>query len=118
MNFTLVEISDLSGEHCQIFSVLLDGDKQTLYEQFLEKNAKAHGDEVQDIYDRLKFIGKEGGAREYFFKHHEGIPGDLVCALYDQPNSNLRLFCIRFGQVTVVLGCGGYKSKKIRAWQQ
>lgn len=114
----LVKISGLSGACCHIFSVRMDAEAQTLFEEFLEENYDTYADEVLDIYNRLKFMGREGGAREQFFKTHEGAPGDLVCALYDRPDSNLRLYCIRFGTVAVVLGGGGYKPKNIRAWQQ
>ncbi len=42
----------------------------------------------------------------------------MVCALYDNPNSNLRLYCIRFASSLVILGGGGYKPKTIRALQE
>jgi len=58
------------------------------------------------------------GAREQFFKLHEGKPGDLVCAIYDVPDSKLRLYCIRYGMDLVVLGGGGEKPKDIRAYQE
>ena len=45
-------------------------------------------------------------------------PGDLVCALFDIPNSNLRLYCIRFGNSLIILGGGGEKKKTIKAFQE
>lgn len=53
-----------------------------------------------------------------FFKVNEGVPGDGVCALYDNPNSYLRLFCIRYGTQIVILGNGGYKPKNVRNFQE
>ncbi|MBK6979124.1 MAG: hypothetical protein IPH28_20170 [Cytophagaceae bacterium] len=44
--------------------------------------------------------------------------GDGVCALYDDPDRNLRLYCIRYGKQIVVLGGGGHKPKTIRALQE
>ena len=42
----------------------------------------------------------------------------MVCALYDNPNSKLRLYCIRLGKSLVILGGGGPKSKSIKARQE
>ena len=118
MNFELKEIEGLSGEGCQVFSVLLDGEVDTLFDNFIIDNFNNYEDEVTDIYNRIKVIGNTTGARESFFKDNEGKPGDGVCALYDSPNSNLRLYCIRFGHIAIILGGGGFKSKKIKAWQE
>jgi hypothetical protein len=38
--------------------------------------------------------------------------------LYDSPNSNLRLYCIRYGTQIVLLGNGGYKPKTIKSLQE
>jgi hypothetical protein len=64
---------------------------------------------------RLISIGRKVGAREGYFKLYEGIPGDGVCALHDDPDKNLRLYCIRYGTQIVVLGGGG--PKDVRALQ-
>ena len=117
MNFTIVEIPELSGEKCQIFSIRFDEDDDTIYEKFSATFYDEYQDEVQDIYDRLLFIGKEGGARRDFFKRNEGKPGDGVCALYDNPDHKLRLYCIVFGTVAIILGGGGPKPEGVRAWQ-
>ena len=46
------------------------------------------------------------------------MPGDGVCALYDDPDKNLRLYCIRYGSLIVILGGGGHKPKNIKALQE
>jgi len=43
--------------------------------------------------------------------------GDDICAVYDKPDSNLRLYFIRYGNVAIVLGGGGPKPKTIRRLQ-
>ena len=58
------------------------------------------------------------GAAENFFKLNEGKPGDGVCALFDSPDKKLRIYCIRFANVAIVVGGGGYKPKNIRAYQE
>jgi hypothetical protein len=57
------------------------------------------------------------GARATFFKEFEGSPGDGVCALYDMPGKQLRLYCIKFGMTAIILGGGGPKGKEVRSWQ-
>ena len=58
------------------------------------------------------------GAAEHFFKLNEGKPGDGVCALFDSPDKKLRIYCIRFANVAIIVGGGGYKPKNIRAYQE
>ena len=62
--------------------------------------------------NRLKVIGHKTGAREHFFKLNEGEPGDGVCALYDLPEKSLRLYCIRYGSLILILGGGGNKQSR------
>ena len=66
----------------------------------------------------LMSIGHKVGINDYQIKEHEGKPGDGVCALYDDPDKNLRLYGIRFGRTILVLGGGGVKPKTIRALQE
>lgn len=44
--------------------------------------------------------------------------GDGICALYDNPDKNLRLFCIRNGNVNVIIGGGAEKPKSMKAFQE
>lgn len=118
MKFEIVEVDELSGPAAKIYSVVLDGEDGTLFDNFLQQYSKTHYSEVTEIVDRLRVMGKREGARWEHFKHNEGKPGDLVCALYDIPGSKLRLYCIRFGCDAIVLGGGGEKKKDIRAYQE
>lgn len=114
----LIKLDDLSGIKASIYTVFVDNDEESLFEKFLIENTGSFRTEIQDIVNRLNIIGKETGAREYFFKKYEGVPGDGVCALYDNPKKHLRLYCIRYGSGLVVLGGGGYKAKEIKAFQE
>lgn len=116
MNLKLIEIPELSGEKCQVFTIRVDGEDLSLFESFAEQFMDSYPKELVNIYERLKFIGKEGGARPHFFKLNEGSPGDGVSALYDSPAKKLRLYCIVYGTVAIVLGGGG--PKKVRTWQE
>lgn len=108
---------NISGSSASIYSVFLEDEQKTLFEKFVDENKISFKSELKDIFSRLKTIGHKTGAREQFFKINEGNPGDGVCALYDSPGSKLRLYCIRYGTLIVVLGGGGYKPKNIRELQ-
>lgn len=115
MKFELKEISHLSGSCCRIYSVVEDGDEFSLFERFMLDNYDSHSQELKSINRRLQFMGRSGGARSHFFKDKEGVPGDGVSALYDDPDRKLRLYCIRYGDIAIILGGGG--AKRTRAWQ-
>lgn len=114
----LVKLQNFSGSQASLYTVFIDDDTESLFDRFLNENLDSHKSEIIDLVSRLNTIGKETGAKYDFFKHKEGELGDGVCALYDIPDSNLRLYCIRYGNQLVLLGGGGYKSKDISAFQE
>lgn len=115
MKFEVVKDIDLSGRKCSIYTVFVEEYGQTLFERFLEEWSTDFYTDIQNILDRLDVIAHNTGARQIYFKEKEGKPGDLVCALFDTPGKNLRLYCIRYGAMLILLGGGGPKEK--RAWQ-
>lgn len=118
MKFKIVKINNLSGNKAGVYSVVLNGDEETLLNKFVRENEISFKSETKDILKRLYSIGHTTGARNQFFKEWEGKPGDGVCALYDNPDSNLRLYCICYGTQLIIVGSGGYKPKTIRALQE
>jgi hypothetical protein len=121
VNFRIVKLSSFSGSRATIYSVILEKDeatKVTLYERFNQENSKDFGSEIKNIAMTLRSIGHRAGANDNFFKDWEGKPGDGVCALYDDPDKNLRLYCIRFGRTVLIVGGGGPKPKHLHALQE
>ncbi len=118
MDYNLIKINNLSGSKASIYTLVPKVGGATLFDDFILENKNTYPQEILSIAERIKSIGKVVGAREGYFKINEGIPGDGVCALYDDPNSNIRLYCIRYGMSLIVLGSGGYKSKSIKAFQE
>lgn len=118
MKFELIELENLSGPKATFYSVLIDDDSETLFEKFYQENKDTFRDELRSIVKTLDIIALENGARRNYFKENEGKLGDLVCALYDTPKSNLRLYCIRLGSTVIILGGGGQKAKSMRALQE
>lgn len=118
MKYKIVKLSKYSGSKASLYTILLEDEQKTLFDRFLEENKNSFLSELKNIVARLNTIGHDTGAREQFFKLKEGKPGDLVCALFDVPDSNLRLYCIRYGSLLVILGGGGYKPKGMAAFQE
>ena len=118
MKFEIVELENLAGSKATFYSVLVDDDSETLFEKFYEENKNIFREELKSIVKTLDTIALDNGARRSYFKENEGKLGDLVCALYDTPKSNLRLYCIRLGSTVIILGGGGQKLKTIRALQE
>lgn len=115
MKYKLVKIDKLSGQKTQVYSVVVGNDDKNLFEHFLEENDENYHDELLEILTRLRSISNKEGAREHLFKKAEGKLGDGIEALYDESKRKLRLYCIRYGSVLLVLGGGG--AKNVRALQ-
>jgi hypothetical protein len=119
MKFELKEIYDLSGQRCKIYSVQIEGDEKTLFEQFLEEVADEFPKETDSIFAKLIAIGRYNGAKDHYFRaKKEGKLGDGVEAISDSPNANLRVYAVKYGNVLLVLGGGGHKPKSIKAFQE
>lgn len=111
-----------SGSVAKVYSIIPEGEEETLFEKFVDESIVSYKDEINDILKRLKQIGHTTGARESFFKHEGDSEfvrkyGKYVWALYDDEERKLRLYCIRFANVAIILGGGGYKDKSVIKWQ-
>ena len=115
MKFRLEKIERMSGPGASVYTVVLDDDDHSVFEQFIAEYSAEYKEELKYMVNLLTRMGKKWGAREQFFKDKEGAPGDLVSALYDDPDRKLRLYCIRYGGDLIILGGGG--PKNVRAWQ-
>ena len=118
MKFKIVKLERFSGNKAGVYSVALNNDEETLLNKFVRENEISFKSETKDIIKRLYSIGHCTGARSQFFKEWEGKPGDGVCAFYDKPDSNLRLYCICYGTQLIIIGSGGHKPKTIRRLQE
>lgn len=115
-NFDIVEIKELSGKGAHIYTIRIQGASRTLLDEFFEEN-RDYADELRHIANRLNVMGHDTGCRWDFFKHYEGKPGDGVSALAVK-KGRLRLYCMYFNDVMVILGSGGYKSSNTRSYQE
>lgn len=111
MGFEIVEMKELSGDKAHIYSVILNGDGDTLLEQFFNENS-SHEKLLKKMLIKIKTMADKTGCLRQFFKDGEGRLGDGVVALAVQ---NLRLYGIYFNSTVVLLGSGGIKN--VRAYQ-
>jgi len=118
MKIKLEKDLELSGDKASIYVISKNNEADSLLDLFYQENESLFINELNAIGKRLFEIGNKYGAREQFFRINEGKPGDGVCALYDEEESNLRLYCIRYGSLLVIVGGGGPKSKDIKAFQE
>ncbi len=116
MNYQLVELEDFTGNSATLYSILEADTEDTVFQKFIDQYDDGYTDEIDDILETLYNIGQRFGAREQFFKLKEGKPGDFVCALFDNPDRHLRLYCIRFGTTAIIVGGGG--PKNTRTWEE
>ena len=113
----LVELEEFDPAMGHVYSVAVDDSDKTLFDLFLEENDADYRLELAEIITKLKTMSSKTGFTENYFKLNEGTLGDGVCAITDL-KGKLRLYCIRFGNILLVLGGGGPKSKLIRALQE
>ena len=118
MNYKIVKLKEVSGKMASIYSIKMEGDDLTIFEHFLLDYSTIFNEEVEEITAKIYNIGHKYGARNQFFKLNEGKGGDLVMALYDHPNKNLRVYGIKYASTLIILGSGGHKPKSIRSFQE
>jgi hypothetical protein len=118
VKFKLVKIEQLSGNKATIYSAIVGNEEKTLFDKFIAENIDDFKDELLKIKRTIATIAHDLGAREQFFDKPEGKAGQSVFALYDKPDSNLRLYCFRFDRHILILGGGGFKPKNISAFQE
>jgi hypothetical protein len=97
VNYEIVEMEPYSGSEAKVYSIIPEGEEETLFEKFVDENKVSYKDEIKDILKRLKQIGHTTGARESFFKHEGDTEfvrkyGKYVWALYDDEERKLRLY--------------------------
>jgi hypothetical protein len=66
VKYKLVKLVKFRGSKSTIYSVIIDEDKQTLFDRFVDENRKIYPLEFKSIRDRLLTIATKTGAREQF----------------------------------------------------
>ncbi len=77
----LIKIPQFSGNKGSVYTIRIDENENTAFKDFVEENQTSFKGEIKEIVGRLRTMGFLTGMRRDYFKTHEGIPGDGVCAL-------------------------------------
>jgi len=121
-SFEIVELEEYSGSALLIYSVLFDGENETLFDKFLIENEITYPDEVGDILNKLEVIGSQTGLKGKWIKKDQGRFGDGICYMFDHPEKHLRLYFILFGNATkdlaIIIGGGGFKPSTAHSFQE
>ncbi|MBK7940656.1 MAG: hypothetical protein IPJ87_02055 [Flavobacteriales bacterium] len=115
MNYRVVKYVQLSGRRATIYTLVKEGENVTLFDAFLKECNTHHPDETANLVAKLRAMGQQTGLNAHLFRVNEGLPGDLVVAVSDDPDHKLRAYGIRYGATILLLGGGGPKT--VRAWQ-
>lgn len=94
------------------FSVVLDGEETSLFEQFIENHGYSNKEEIAVILTNIHNIGNKRGAQSRFFRHEgaaEALPYQRRY-IKGEPG-NLRLYCSVLSVDVVVLYSGHIKTK-------
>lgn len=105
MKFDFTEIEELSGNKAHIYSITIEGENETLLEQFFNDNIK-HNKELNILVSKIQNMANRTGCIRDFFKNGEGNFADGVVAL---SAGKLRLYGIYFNSTVVLFGSGGIK---------
>jgi len=117
VNYEIVQLEEFIGSKATIYSILPQGENETLFDIFVREHYTDYLKEIEDILNTIELITKKFGARENLFRPDEGKPGDGLVALFDNPGKKLRLYTIRYGSTILIVGGGGVKTKETRRWQ-
>lgn len=117
MKFRLVKLKGLSGKRATVYSIILNDEEQTLFDRFIVENKSDYPNELANLRFQIQTMAHKTGAREDFFERPEGRYYQNVWDLRDKPQRCLRLYCLWFPKVAIVLGGGGAKPKNIGPFQ-
>lgn len=114
MNFEIIEMKNLTGAKARVYSVILDGEENTLLEQFFNENIE-YKDDLKKVLYKIQTMAQDTGCRKSYFKIGEGAWADGMIAL--QGTGRLRLYGIYFHDAVILFGSGGYKPPQIAAYE-
>lgn len=125
MNFGFEIVEVKLGSSASVYTILIDGQSTTELDSFLEKVERyireiedpEKGEALKEAFDfivrRLNMTIPSKGARSHYFDY-DGRADDAVEKI---KQSLLRLYCLRYGKLLIILGNGGIKPVSVRKTQ-
>ena len=114
MDFEIREMKNFTGAKARVYSVILDGEKNTLLEQFFDENVE-YIDDLKKVLYKIHVMAHDTGCRKSYFKEGEGAWADGMVAL--RGTGHLRLYGIYFHDAVILFGSGGHKPPGVAAYE-
>lgn len=109
MNFSIIPLHD--GNKAKIYTIQFSDKELSEYEQFVYENMSKVPNSVRVLKTQLKRMANKSGLVEHFFKRETEYPYNVfkIEDNIEDTEEYLRLYCIKFSSVAIVLGGGGIK---------
>lgn len=110
MNFGF-EIEEVErGEKGFLYSFRILDESESEFEKFEKNEEFISCADYEGIMARLHDMINRFGFQERFFKYESSYDNEVYALHYE--NEDLRLFCIRFGNIHLTIGGGGIKTTR------
>jgi hypothetical protein len=105
VNFSIIPL--YNGKKTKIYTIQFSDKELSEYEQFVYENMTIVPDAVRTLRTQLKKMSYQRGLADNFFKRES--PEHYRVFRIEETKEDLRLYCIKFSGVAIVLGGGGIK---------
>lgn len=95
------------GKKSTFYSIRFYSESKSEADKFFQKFISSEKDKIENLVSKIEGIAEKSGCQEHNFKEESSIYNN-ICALWE---GDLRLFCLRYGNVAVILSGGGIKDK-------
>jgi len=121
LSILLKRLKDFSATKASVYVLYDDIKKTHPFANFLNRyyNTPYEG-KLINLVGRLKSMGTKTGVLDEFLKLNESETKNIaenMCAIFDSPDKEMRIFCIKISEKIIIVGDGGPKPKNIRKWQ-
>ena len=106
MKFSIIPL--YNGKKSKVYTIHFSDKELSEYDQFVFDNMSIVPDAVRILNTQIKNMSCRYGLSEHYFKRES--PESHSVFRIDDTEENLRLYCIKFSRVAIVLGSGGIKS--------
>ena len=110
MDYTFIQVREAGNiTGCNIYAIVLKDSTISLFQNFIESHKPTYTEELREISTTISGYVRYGAREHFFIKKNEGKFGDGICAIFDEKETRLRLYCIRYSDNILILGGGGVK---------
>lgn len=100
------------GKQSSFFTIQFVDESENYYNLFVDKFYSNYSKIIDDVDDRIERMATRTGIRDGFFKD-EG-PNSVFKF---QETDELRIYCLKYGSISIILGGGDTKENNVRTYQ-